>query len=146
MIEIYDKAKYHLEGEFPPSLTRHQAFVHTGLFLGWMADHNLLSAEFRTDFSSDITQFKDRKITGPRLYEIAGGAFDETMLTDDGNRFARYYFDFEKGNFVSDYQALLASGLPSFFHVPDTWENYDRLARRIEQRFVEWQTNRTLVR
>ncbi len=145
MTEIYDKAKYHIEGDFPAGLSTKQAFVHTGLFLGWMVDHNLISGEFAADFEAEIEQFKLRQITGCRLYEISGGVFDETMLNEDGNRFARYYFDFEKGNFVSDYQQLLAAGLPSFFHVQDTWENYDRLARRLNQRFEEWQANRKLA-
>jgi hypothetical protein len=38
---IYDKAKYHYEGDFPQELPMEQAFVHTGMFLGWVIDNNL---------------------------------------------------------------------------------------------------------
>lgn len=145
MIEIYDKAKYHYEGEFPAGLVKEQAYVHTGLFLGWAVENGLISGQFQDDFSGDIEDFLQHKITGPRLYAIAGGVFDSTMLNNDGNSFARYYFDFEKGNFVGDYQVLLAAGLPSFFHVSDSWSNYSRLSNRINQRFDEWKVNRNLV-
>ena len=30
---VYDKAKYHYEGDWPKGLRTKQAFVHTGLFL-----------------------------------------------------------------------------------------------------------------
>ena len=43
---IYDKAKYHYEGDFPQELPMEQAFVHTGMFLSWIIDNNLFSDEF----------------------------------------------------------------------------------------------------
>jgi hypothetical protein len=43
---VYDKAKYHYDGKFPPELPTEQAFVHTGLYLGWLVDLNLYSADF----------------------------------------------------------------------------------------------------
>jgi hypothetical protein len=43
---VYDKAKYHYDGKFPPELPTEQAFVHPGLYLGWLIDLNLYSADF----------------------------------------------------------------------------------------------------
>jgi hypothetical protein len=33
---------------------------------------------------------------------------------------------------------VLVTGLPSFWHVADTWANYDKIARVITKRFQEW--------
>src|SRR5262249_5638513 len=96
-LEIYDKAKYHYEGEFPADLDDDQAYVHTGFFLGWLVEHNFLADEIVRDFEKEIAAFNARRTTAPQLYALLGGVFDETMLTDEGNRFTRAYFDLEKG-------------------------------------------------
>ena len=36
---------------------------------------------------------------------------------------------------MHDFQTMLAVGLPTDYHVEDTWTNYDRLAARITDRF-----------
>ena len=38
---VFDKAKWHYEGNFPGDLDERQAFVHTGMFLGWIIDKDL---------------------------------------------------------------------------------------------------------
>src|SRR4051794_15432306 len=43
---VYDKAKYHYDGDFPKGLPRKQAFVHTGMFIGWLIDHGMIADEF----------------------------------------------------------------------------------------------------
>ena len=44
--QVYDKAEYHYDGEFPADLPIEQAFVHTGMFLGWIVYHHLYSDWF----------------------------------------------------------------------------------------------------
>ena len=136
--EIYDKAKYHTDGEYPKGRSPRQAYVHTGMFLGWLASKDLLSKEFEHDFVSDIQSFREGKITGPQLYARADGVLDGSMLSEEGNRFARSYFEFEKGGFIADYEELLVQDLPSFYHVEDSWSNYRRLAAAIDQRYAQW--------
>ena len=43
---VYDKAKYHYDGNYPKDLPEKKAFVHTGMFLGWIIDQGLYSEEF----------------------------------------------------------------------------------------------------
>src|SRR6478735_390289 len=43
MTTVYDKAKWHYEGDFPSNLSEKQAFVHTGMYLGWIIEENLYS-------------------------------------------------------------------------------------------------------
>ena len=139
---VYDKAKYHHDGNFPEGLNDEQAYVHTGLFLGWLIDNSLYSESFQKDHSPEIESFKKREKTGPRVYESVGGALVDDMLSDQGNRFSRYYFKFDsEGEFINDYMELLVGNLPSIYHVKDTWENYDKIKKRFDQRFAEWKRN-----
>ena len=137
---VYDKAKWHYEGEFPAGLAESQAFVPTGMFLGWLVDRDLISEEFADDWGEEMARFKRREISGPALFELVDGALVDDMLSDEGNSFAAHYFDFEKGRFIGDYEELLCAALPSRYHVEDTWENYGKLAQRVDQRYAEWKS------
>jgi hypothetical protein len=66
---VYDKAKWHYEGKWPAGLPEYQAYVHTGMFLGWVIDHKLYSEEFEEDCQDDIKAFEKRKLTGPQVYK-----------------------------------------------------------------------------
>ena len=135
-IKIYDKAKYHYEGDFPVTLDRSQAFVHIGMFLGWLVEAGLISASFGEDFKLEIKDCVDRKITGPALLRLVGGVLASDMLNVTGNRFALNYY--EEGAYLDDYCELLVGSLPTIYHVEDTWINFDRLKWRIDQRYSEF--------
>ncbi|WP_155591068.1 hypothetical protein [Lysinibacillus cavernae] len=137
MTVVYDKAKYQIEGDFPDGIAFEQAYVHTGMFLGWIVDHQLYSEEFEEDALDEIEKFKTRHVTGPQLYQAWDGVLADDMLNDEGNAFAQSYFDFEQGLFLQDYDNVL-SGYDSFYHVEDTWENYFKIKEKMDQRFQEW--------
>jgi hypothetical protein len=139
---VYDKAKYHYGGNYPEDLPEEQAFVHTGMFLGWVIDNDLYSNWFKEEMEGYIAAFKAREMTGAKVYEECDGAFVDDMLNEEGNAFAQAYFDFEKGKYIYDYEELLARGLPSTYHVEDTWENYEIIGRRISDRYLEWKRKR----
>jgi len=61
-------------------------------------------------------------------------------LSDEGNAFAEVYFNFERGTYLQDYEKLLGAGLPTLYHVADSWENYAILRTCIDQRFAEWKS------
>ena len=132
--EVYDKAKYHYDGDYPKGLPRKQAFVHTGMFVGWLIDHDLIAA----DFLEETQGFKERKVTGAQVYRRWDGCLTSDMLTEEGRRFASDYFDFEHGQFLEDYDAVLVKDLPSQLHVADTWENYESIKRKIDERYAVW--------
>ena len=134
---VYDKAKWHYQGDYPKDLDVDQAFVHTGLYFGWIIETGLYSEEFADDFKEEIAKFKARQITGPDVYQSADGVFMDEFLNPEGNKFTNEYFDFAKGEYLADYDKLFP-GLPSTYHVADTWENYDRLKPQLDKRFAEW--------
>ncbi len=140
---VYDKAKYHYDGEFPADLDIEQGFVHTGMFLGWIIDHDLFSDWFGPEMSGYVRAFKNREMTGAKVFEACDGVLVDDMLTDEGNQFAQYYFDFEGGKYLSDYQELLGKRLPTMYHVADTWPNYEKLKERIDKRYGEWKRGKS---
>ena len=146
-IIVYDKAKYHYDGKFSKELPIEQAFVHTGMFFGWTLENDLYDPEFwgDDDMEGYITSFKLREMTGAQIYEVAcDGAFVSDELNEEGNAFAQSYFDFDNGQYLSDYEEILAAGLPSLFHVEDSWENYDKIAKRISERYAEWKQKQSV--
>ena len=60
-VDVYDKAKWHFGGDFPQELDDFQGYVHTGMFLGWLIDKDLVSDEFKADHSVEIEQFKKKE-------------------------------------------------------------------------------------
>jgi hypothetical protein len=133
---LYDKAKWHYEGDYPRDIPEENAYTHSGMFLAWLTDKNLLASTFIEDFQTEIQQLRERNITPGRLFQIVDGVLASDMLNEESNAFAKSYFNGDQ--YLSDYHELLAKQLPSFYHVPDTWENYDKLKERIDQRYSEW--------
>lgn len=59
----YDKAKYHFDSVIEEGLPLSQAYIHTGFYLGWLIDNNLLDEEFKEDFAESLALFTRREIT-----------------------------------------------------------------------------------
>lgn len=142
----YDKANYHLDGEFPKDLPSEQAFVHTGMFVGWVIDNDLYDKEFfkQLNMEKGVEAFKKRKITGVQIYQNSlDGALTNDDLSEEGNEFAKYYFDAKTWPYMNDYRETLCKGLPTEYHVRDTWENYDKLKVVMDKRYSEWKSRRS---
>ena len=60
------------------------------------------------------------------------------MLSDEGNAFAMYYFDFDRGRYMQDYTSALQGNLPSEYHIKYSEENYQKLRTVIDDRYAEW--------
>ena len=114
-----------------------QAYVHSGMFMGWLADNDLIDTR-DSSYADRVAQFKKREITCSKLYEAMGEGLLTDMLTEEGDDFAYDYFEFSRGSFISDYRELLVNGLPTDYHVADTWANYEKLRARIDERYRRW--------
>jgi hypothetical protein len=142
--EVYEKAAWHLGGDWPAGLPAEQAYVHAGLLFGWMIERGLTSARFQGDFPELVDAFRQRRKTGPEVYRLAGGVLASDLLSDAGNAFARDYVDLERGAFVAEYSALLAADLPTAYHVPDTWGSYEKLRAHLDARFAAWSSSSSM--
>ena len=139
---VYDRADYHAKTIAEEGLPARQAFVHTGMFVGWLIEMRLLSEAFAGRVQDDTEAFSERRVSGPVLYERWQGILRDDMLGNEGSAFARAYFDFDRGHYLEDYAEVLAPEDETLFGVEDTWVNYDRLAKRLHRRFTEWQSKR----
>lgn len=142
--QVYDKAEYHDDEVVPKGLPRNQAFVPAGMFIGWLIEHDMIAK----DFLEETHAFKERKITGAKVYKAWDGCLIDYMLTDEGNAFAGYYYhgtEGEDGLYFDDYKAALAGDLPGLYHVKDTWENYDIIKKRIDERYEAWKAQKREV-
>jgi len=137
----YDRADHDYSTEQDP-LPKGHAGTHIGMFLAW-AIFNGLENDFHRQQSADLlARLRRREITGRQFFEAAcKERFAEKDLSPDGNAFAEYYYANEageRGAYFADYRKVLVTGLPSFWHVADTWANYDKIAPVITKRFQEW--------
>ena len=116
--------------------------THAGMFLAWALLRGLVSEDHAVDFPDQLEQLRSREVTPGEYLMIFDGKFTDEELNDEGNAFASSYFDFEKGQYLGDYEATLTNGLPTLYHVLDTWENFDRLKPVVDTRYAEWRAKR----
>ena len=74
-------------------------------------------------------------ITSAQLLEMMDGRLVSDDLNTEGNAFAQYYYD----DYLNDFDIFTESSkLSSAYHVKDTWDNYEKIKRMIDQKCVAW--------
>jgi hypothetical protein len=137
----YDRADYDYSTEDDP-LEKGHASTHIGMFLAWAIFNDFENDFHRLNSSKYVEKLKRREITGRQFFELAcKEQFAEKDLNPEGNAFAEYYYRNNAGErmaYFEDYKKVLVKGLPSFWHVADTWGNYEQIAPVITRRYEEW--------
>jgi hypothetical protein len=137
----YDRADYDYSTEEQP-LPKGHAATHIGMFLAWAALKGLLNDFHEQHSAALVAKLRARQITGRQFFEGAcKEQFAEKDLNVEGNSFAEYYYresSGERSTYFTDYKRTLAANLPSFWHVADTWDNYEKIAPVIARRFEQW--------
>ena len=133
---FYDDAQQHFLGKYPDVLPIEQAYVHIGMYLGWVIESDLYSGCFGQEASTEIFRFRRREISCTILSEIWNGYLASDYLSRRGNSFTRFYY--ASGLYRQDYEEVLGRALPSIYHVEDTWPNYEKLKERISTRYAGW--------
>jgi hypothetical protein len=64
--------------------------------------------------------------------------FWEDDLNEEGNRFAQSYYATNK--YYGDYEAILSAGLPTLYHVEDSWANFEKISEVLDRRYHEWKS------
>ena len=136
----YDDAEYCFLN-FETDLENEAGGTHTGMYLAWAALRGLLDEGFH---EATLAPLRARQITGSSLYfDRCDGKLMDDDFNDEGNAFTASYYG---EHFVADYQRVFEKMMPNagattddFCSVPDTWENFDRLAPLLDQRYAQWQ-------
>lgn len=136
---IYDLAKEHFLGKFPEELPIEQAYLHIGIYLGWMIENQLYSESFLDEGEMQMYRFKNHQIGCTVLSEMWDGHLEPEMFNEEGRGFTETYY--LSGIYVEDYLGALCQAYPTMYHVSDTWENYGLMKQKITQRFLAWKAN-----
>jgi len=136
--KVYDLAKNHFLGDFPSSLPIEKAYLHIGIYMGWVIENGLFSEYFEDEASTEIYRFSRREIGCIILAEIWNGALSHELFNDQTNLFTFYYY--AGGVFKKDYTEVLVKSHKTIYHVEDTWENFDKISKRMSERYNEWKS------
>src|SRR5262245_40640906 len=141
----YDRDEWHSGGDYPSDLPPENGGTHIGMFLAWAIINGLAGDHLRRYAKTELDALAARHVTGGEfLRRVCDGKFCDDELNDEGNAFARDYYGEggDVGPYFQDYDDALCAGLPSIYHVADVWENYDRIAAVIDERYAAWQRRR----
>ncbi len=137
---IYDKADWHIDGDFPDGLPEYQAGVHIGMYLAWIILHELFSPTLRERCGADIEAVMGREKTGTQaLMDDCVGILESAMLSERGCLFTDYYYghDPEESRYREDYSDTFIDH-PTVYHVDDTWANFDQIEDVINDAYAYW--------
>jgi len=140
----YDDASWHSGGDFPADLPPEAGATHIGIFVAWALLSGLGGELHVVEVPEELERLRRRELTPGSFFLMAcDGKFTNEDLSDEGNRFAQEYFDPSNGGYLADYERILVGDLPSAYHVPDTWQSFDRIRPVLSDRFAAWRTKRS---
>ena len=85
-----------------------------------------------------IAQTKNQEVLPCEAYMNCDGALIGDLLNQVGYNFALDYYEFDKGEYVDDYVSTYNLESTDIFNVQNSWENYNKISKRIDKRFVKW--------
>ena len=134
-----DKADWHTDA-MPTGLPEEAAGTHIGMFVAWAILNGHVADVQVKGSEAAVTAVRTRTMTGREFFLIRCDAkLTERDLTPKGFAFATKYYS---KNYFADYERALCADLPSMYHVADTWDNFDRIARVLDERFAQWTRRR----
>ena len=142
----YDDATWHSGGEFPAELPREAGATHTGIFLTWALLAGLGSDYHVLEAAEDLECLRARKLSpGQYFLAVCDGKLTDEDFSREGNDFAGAYYRQDGASFLADYQEYLAKGLPTEYHVADSWASFDKLKPVLDRRLANWRRGRVDV-
>ncbi len=139
----YDDATWHNGADFPADLPAEAAATHAGIFLAWALLAGLGGEYHVVDSAEELEHLLARKRKpGEYLLAVCNGKLTDEDLSAEGNAFAKAYYQQDGASFIADYQEYLAKGLPTEYHVADSWTNVDKLQPVLDRRLANWRRGR----
>jgi hypothetical protein len=134
----YDSWRWHTEGAFPKDQLPEQGYVHIGVFLTWLIDHDMLDPDWvaGSGVKRAVAAIRERQETACALRDMTDGRFTSDMLTAEGQGFTGAYYAPEYG-YPRDWRRVFGRSADRYA-VPDEWATYDRIEPLIEYRLSQW--------
>jgi hypothetical protein len=136
---VFDRPWYHQRTRKGVRRNRRKAYVYTAHYFGWLAERDMLAAQHAVP--SMVRLLRWRLITPMRVYAHFDGRLTDDMLTFEARAFSMCYFDFEHGQYLTDYCAASNSTLDTMLRTRFSWDLYQTMCDRIDQRFRRWGGN-----
>jgi hypothetical protein len=143
----YDDASWHYGGDFPSDLPPEAGATHIAMFVIWAWLHGLAGELHIEDFPDDLKQVRLKQETPAALFmRMCDEKFTDEDVNEEGNAFAMAFYgaggdDGGADGYLAVYSDLFPDGI-TLYHVPDTWETYERVAAAVLRRFQEWRQAR----
>jgi len=137
LVSSVDKAEWHMRAVQRAGLAPIQAFVPGGLLLGWLVQNKMVNDLVELHFKDSVVRFRNRELTAAHLFEVVGGVLNITLTNEIGTPFLKWY----ETKYMKDYERTLLAGVPDneAYAVTDCWENYEKFAKVLDERLLEFQ-------
>lgn len=131
----YDRADWHYGGNFPEELPAEAGATHIGMFLAWAIMRGMEGKFHQEECTESLAQVRARQMDGREyLIQECDEKFTSEDLNEEGNAFVEMYYE----KYMTDYEAIFGKEYPTLYHVENNWKNFDRMAKILDQRFIEW--------
>lgn len=134
----YDAWHWHTEGVFPEDQPPEQGYVHIGVFVAWLVQHDMLDPDWvaRSGLTEAVAAVRERSQSPCWLRDRTDGRLSAEMLTVEGQGFTGAYYAPEYG-YARDWRRAFGRRADRYA-VPDGWQTYDWIAPVIEGRYRGW--------
>ena len=140
---IYDDAAYH---EGAPAFTTRRlnpknSGTHIGMYLAWIIMSKLESFQLRQIAPIPVEEVRNKQLSGRDfLFAHCEGRLTSDHLNKEAQAFTAFYYE---DQYLHDYDAILVAKATGTYTVADTWANFERLAKVMDQRLQDFRGNNT---
>lgn len=132
----YDDISWHYNDEFPKELEEKNAATHIGMFLEWIIKRGLESDFLKQIAKDGIEKVRNKEISGTDfLMKYLDGKLTSEDLSKEANNFASKYYETDR--YLDDYAMIFEDDVPTLYHVKDTPENFEKIAKILDKRLEE---------
>lgn len=143
---IVDCLDWHY-GDYPTNVDKENAGIHMGMYLSWIINSELESEELARLYSDDINKIRNRQMTGKEfLISNCKGILNDKFICKLAREFTLGYYLSSREDYcqyLGDYiDTFLSEGIISLYSLDDSWENYDKIAKIISNRYEKWKADK----
>jgi hypothetical protein len=114
-----------------------RAAVPLGMYVAWLAQHQLLSEALTEAAATLVTRVRYREITGSELaMSGCSGVLAEEHLSPEGQAFTAQYYP----GYMDEFRRVFGDDP---YAVADDWAHYDRIAPRLTRALMLFRGHRT---
>ena len=138
---VFDHAKWHLAGEVPPGTTLSMAYVHIGMYVAWVVTRG----HYDTRLFAELPNGSAHLVAIARTVRVPAAlrrqldwSLPRALMDPVGRAFTDWYYGEEHAIYLDDWVDAFGDDANAY-RVPATRETFDRISKRIDRRFLDWE-------